>query len=420
MAVRLMCVASALLVAAVLAGPGDHLTLRIVPQTTADAHNAACLDGTSPGYYYRLGDPKKWKIHMRGGAWCFSAADCAARSRTDLGSNKYFLANFTQTPNIAEGFMDMSSENPFGNWSFAFMQYCDGTSWTSNNNQIVTAPDGTELYFRGSNNIGAILADMEATFSTVSQATDFVLSGTSAGGLATILTADRWQALLRPDTSFAAIADSGFFLNYPQYSNNVSAFAESFASAVGPALWNATSGGVSACVAAVALTDVWQCWFAEVAFAYTPAATRIMLVESQVDQWSVGNILALPCSPNTGGQARTGMPVLRDCNATEMSALQGYATATVQRVQAALAGKAARAAAAGFVASDAVYGTSCFQHGATCSDEDWMVQRIAGHSAADIAWNWYITPNVGKQTQVWDVPFPGDASCQYQAQHGWC
>lgn len=410
------------------AGQGQNLTLRILSAATAARYGAACLDGTPPGYYYRLGDPSRWKIHLRGGGWCFSAADCANRAKSDLGSSLYFLPNFDSTPNIAMGFMDDAAENAFGNWSFAFMQYCDGSSWTSGRVAPLAVNDGTQLYFRGSANIAAVVADLEATFGFVSSAQEVVLSGTSAGGLATILTADRWQALLRPTTRFAAIVDSGFFLDYPDFATGQPLFAQHFAAAVSPELWNATAGTVQACVAAVAPADAWKCFFPEVAFAYTAPSTRLLLVQSMVDQWSVDNILSLPCTPTTASTAAAGESRAttysppRDaaaaaCTPAELTALSAYANATQSRVLDALNDKAARARASGYLATDGAYLTSCFQHGATCSDPDWFSQEVEGANANVTAWRWYSS---GVASLAIDSAFPSDATCQYSAPHGWC
>jgi hypothetical protein len=409
-------------------GQGQNLTLRVLSPAIAAQHGAACLDGTPPGYYYRLGDPSRWKIHLRGGGWCFSAADCASRAKSDLGSSLYFLPKFDSTPNIAMGFMDDAAENAFGNWSFAFVQYCDGSSWTSGREAPLSVNDGTQLYFRGSANIAAIVADLEAAFAFVSSAQEVVLSGTSAGGLATILTADRWQALLRPSTRFAAIVDSGFFLNYPDFATGQPLFAQHFAAAVSPELWNATAGTVQACVAAVTPADAWTCFFPEVAFAYTPASTRLQLVQSMVDQWSVDNILSLPCTPTPTSGAAAGDSYsavhssLQDaasaaCTTAELAALSAYANATQSRVLYALNGKAARARSAGSSATDGAYLTSCFQHGATCSDPDWFSQQVDGTNANVTAWRWYSS---GDALLAIDSAFPSDATCQYSAPHGWC
>lgn len=36
--------------------------------------DALCLDGTTPAYYIKYGDPTKWIISFEGGGWCGSAA----------------------------------------------------------------------------------------------------------------------------------------------------------------------------------------------------------------------------------------------------------------------------------------------------------------------------------------------------------
>lgn len=50
---------------------------------------AACLDGTSPGFYYRPAsspsNSTKWVFWMMGGAWCYSPEDCYQRSKVRAG-----------------------------------------------------------------------------------------------------------------------------------------------------------------------------------------------------------------------------------------------------------------------------------------------------------------------------------------------
>lgn len=50
-----------------------------------DKDGAKCLDGSSPGLYYRKGDPKKWIVGVQGGGWCYTHDDCKQRALTDLG-----------------------------------------------------------------------------------------------------------------------------------------------------------------------------------------------------------------------------------------------------------------------------------------------------------------------------------------------
>lgn len=66
---------------------------------------------------------------MEGGGWCYDEDDCVTRSKTRLGSSKYW-------PSMREldGFLsDNSAMNPdFYNWNVAFIAYCDGASFAGN------------------------------------------------------------------------------------------------------------------------------------------------------------------------------------------------------------------------------------------------------------------------------------------------
>jgi hypothetical protein len=90
------------------------------------------LDGTPGGYYFRQGTgngANKWIIHSEGGAWCYNESDCVERSKTVLGTSKFWdkTASF-------EGLVSASRQtNPdFYNWNLAYLKYCDGASYSGN------------------------------------------------------------------------------------------------------------------------------------------------------------------------------------------------------------------------------------------------------------------------------------------------
>jgi len=53
------------------------------------AKGAVCLDGSNPGFYHRRSPTNStgWVVYFKGGGWCKSPADCASRSRSELGSS---------------------------------------------------------------------------------------------------------------------------------------------------------------------------------------------------------------------------------------------------------------------------------------------------------------------------------------------
>lgn len=196
---------------------GDDMgfVLHVVSNATAQKYGGFCLDGSEPGYYIRASSSStQWIYHQRGGAWCTSAIDCTSRAKSDLGSSKYFLPNISATPNIYQGIMTNEDISPFGDYNVVFAQYCDGSSWTSDNDDPVQGTDNNTLWFRGARAQAAVFAELEATHGLLSTATDFVFSGTSAGGLAVFLTAERVRSYFTsPHLNFYAVPDSAWFMD---------------------------------------------------------------------------------------------------------------------------------------------------------------------------------------------------------------
>ena len=82
---------------------------------------------------------------------------------------------------------------------------------------------GELLYFRGRRNLDAIFRSLSAT-TELDKATEVLVTGCSAGGLAVLLHGDRIRGLLRSKAikKFKKIASSGFFLKHPNvYKENV-------------------------------------------------------------------------------------------------------------------------------------------------------------------------------------------------------
>lgn len=76
------------------------------------------------------------------------------------------------------------------------LQYCDGGSF-SGTNDTVTKYNGTNLFYRGKRIREAVFDSLHKKHN-MGAATDVVVSGCSAGGLATFLHTDQWcDALLK-------------------------------------------------------------------------------------------------------------------------------------------------------------------------------------------------------------------------------
>ena len=90
-------------------------------------------------------------MHQIGGGWCYTEEDCLNRSKTELGSSKYWP---TVVP-LGGLFSDNKTVNgEFYNWNVVALIYCDGGSFsgfrcdTYDNGvwDIYRLDDGSEVY----------------------------------------------------------------------------------------------------------------------------------------------------------------------------------------------------------------------------------------------------------------------------------
>ena len=377
--------------------------------------NAVCLDGSPAVYYHRKGTGSginKWIISQQGGGWCSTAAECASRAQTALGSTSHDPPSMI----INAGYMSVDKAiNPMmWNWNAVVLRYCDGGSLsgdkptptlvvesqasprppaavaagcapgTFRNASHVTCeglkpflagnasaalcqnaccadpacvtwqwidashpasscwggvcttspprananwvggeradapspppplpppapPNVTALHFRGRAILDAQI-DSLLHAQGMSTATDIVVSGCSAGGLATFLHCDRWAAAINESThgqaKVACVPDSGFFLDAelgPRYETkmrNVFTLHES-----------STAGLDADCVSAHTGAE-WRCMFAQWTAPFI--STPTFALQSKYDAWQ---------STFVSGACKGWPP--HGCDATAMNELGG-------------------------------------------------------------------------------------------------
>lgn len=172
-----------------------------------ESEDAKCLDGSKPGYYMYPGygsGINKWMIYHEGGGWCNSVENCFVRSKTQLGSTLYRPLELS----IESLGVEFSNDTFMYNWNKVFLIYCDGGSFTGNSDAMYGI---TKLYFRGRQNLIAIKNSLN-----LKNATDVVISGCSAGGLATYLNLDWWRDSINEinkNTKVVGLPIDGFFLD---------------------------------------------------------------------------------------------------------------------------------------------------------------------------------------------------------------
>jgi len=184
----------------------------ILPNT--DATGAVCLDGTPGIYFFKAGSKEnstKWIFHLLGGGMCMSKEECAIRAKTMVGTSSLWPDQFKYGGPLDE---DPMVNPDFYDWNHAFFVYCDGASFSGNlDNPVVVGED--KLYYRGFRILTETINDLLANRG-LDQATDVLVVGDSAGGMATFYHIDVIKSFMPPSvTRFKAAPFSGVFLDNP-------------------------------------------------------------------------------------------------------------------------------------------------------------------------------------------------------------
>jgi len=243
-----------------------------------------CLDGTPPAYYIAKGSGSgvnKWEFHHEGGGYCLSLGDCYGRSNGDLGSSK----NYQPRADLGGGYLSNNpGENPLMyNWNKVYFKYCDGGFFSGNADAMY---NNRHLFFRGSRNLRAYFNSLMKDHN-LGGATDIVVGGCSAGGIAVYLSLDWWASVLPKSAKVVGLPDSGFCVDYnapsgnPHFGSDMRGLFDFI---------NSTSGVNQDCIAAHAPThDTNQCILAEHSVVHIK--TPIFPLNSEYDAWQTDNVL---------------------------------------------------------------------------------------------------------------------------------
>ena len=356
--------------------------------------SAVCLDGSPGGFYLREGvgaSASTWLIEMEGGGWCVSAADCQARAKTDIGSSKNWPA--TGCPGMDGGSNGMLSNDcstsPFCNATAVHLNYCDGASFASSRGY----DEASGLQFSGAFIFNATFERLLSL--GLGSATEVILKGCSAGGLAVYLHCDLFADMLAATGSKARVVcmpDAGFFrMNYDTFAGKAVYTPEQ--------QWVYSYQNVTqmdaGCVAARTSNETWQCFFAEENLPFI--STPLFVTQDLVDSWQMGNILDIPCNLN----AASGPSA---CNSTEISAVHDYRASML----AALAPLTSSPTNGGYL-------SACYQHCHQNIEQVWDQELVQNTTveAAFMSWwtNTGTTPRIvvdgefGKNPHCYGTPY---------------
>ena len=163
--------------------------IRVNLTDAKNSDGAMCLDGSVGVFYFRKGSGNglnKFHVFLEGGGACAGIEDqviasldaCADRATGALGSSDTY-------PEIADYDSDYMSTDPETNpltynWNTVYVKYCDGSCYSSNNEETAKVNDDLTLYFRGFRILQAVFDELSESYH-YDNASDLLLSGCSAG-----------------------------------------------------------------------------------------------------------------------------------------------------------------------------------------------------------------------------------------------
>lgn len=392
------CAATCVSTAAAPPALPEWRAVRLFANATTDA-SAVCLDGSPPLYYVSPGwgaGARRWLLHMEGGAWCGSAAECVGwwGYRSTLADPDVLPAD----AQAATGYFNRSEpRNSMADWTYVFIRYCDGFSFASDAAapQVVrvNATANATVHMRGRALLAAVQADLLAR-AGMAAATDVVVGGCSAGGMAVFIHCDAWAARIRaaaPAARVTCLADSGWFPLIPDAGYPSTWFNGVWQNAF--ANMNASAAAHPACLADRNATTAWQCIMPEVAAVYT--ATPIFIFQAQYDSFQLFNMeRCIPMPPDPKSPCSND-----DITRWGAQLITGSIQAFLQAPLAKAAGSAA------FI-------DSCYHHCGTWADFDQVTSWTGGNLSGSQAFAaWRANPTAALWQQPTAYPCLGATCC---------
>ncbi|KAJ3680720.1 hypothetical protein LUZ60_016998 [Juncus effusus] len=300
----LICILSFLLPSEVF---GANVPMTLL--TSAVAKGAVCLDGSAPAYHFSPGfgsGVNNWLIHMEGGGWCRNTQECLARKDTFRGSSK-----FMQPLSFSGILGGQQSSNPdFYNWNRVKIRYCDGSSFTGD---VDAVDPKTNLHYRGNRIWLAIIDDLLSK--GMKKAQNALLSGCSAGGLASILHCDKFQSLLPTSTKVKCFSDAGFFIDAKDVSG--AQFIRSFYQDV-VTTHESAKNLPSSCTSRL---TPGLCFFPQ--YVVPQMRTPLFILNAAYDAWQIKNILA----PSAADPKKTWSECklnFKKCSSNQLTTMQDF------------------------------------------------------------------------------------------------
>ncbi|XP_056159016.1 pectin acetylesterase 9 isoform X3 [Syzygium oleosum] len=347
----------------------DRLLVGMTLVPHASAIGALCLDGSLPAYHLHRGfgaGANNWLLQFEGGGWCNDIPSCLERANTRRGSTRYM----TKLEVFSGILSNNASLNPdFYNWNRVKLRYCDGASFAGD----AKFDNGTSLlYFRGQKIWQAIILDLIPK--GLGRAQKALLSGCSAGGLASFLHCDNFAEYLPRNASVKCLSDAGFFLDERDISLNhtMRSFYDDLISL--------------------------QCFFPQYTLKYI--TTPFFILNSAYDVYQFHHILVPPSADVHGHWNRCKLNPAA-CSDSQLEILQGFRNDML----------AALRMFYQYSGRGGLFINSCFAHCQSESQETWLAvdsPKVNNKTISEAVGDWYYSRRVSKEI---DCPYPCDKTC---------
>uniref|UniRef100_A0A452YTP3 Pectin acetylesterase n=1 Tax=Aegilops tauschii subsp. strangulata TaxID=200361 RepID=A0A452YTP3_AEGTS len=348
---------------------------------------AVCLDGSPPAYHLHRGSgagARGWLLQFEGGGWCNDAPSCAARAGTRRGS--------TRLMSKLEVFSGVLSNDParnpdFYNWNRVKLRYCDGGSFAGDSE---FRNGSSVIYMRGQRIWDAIIADLLTK--GLAKAEKVLLSGCSAGGLATFFHCDNLGELLGGVATVKCMSDAGFFLDVDDISGNNS-IRPFFSSLV--ALQGAEKNLNKDCLNST--LDPYLCFFPQ--YALQNIKTPYFILNSAYDVYQFHHIFVPPSSDPRGHWSRCKADPSA-CSTLQIATLQGLRSAMLTALKL-------------FEGEPEVgmFINSCFAHCQSELQDTWFAPNsptLDNETIAELVGDWYFERGAAQEI---DCAYPCDSTC---------
>lgn len=203
-----------------------HYTGRnVLHKVNVDHREAVCNDGTQATYFIgSMSSTNKWILFFESGGLCASKIEC---NRRYLNENSTILMTSKGMPEKVEGMGMLSAaveKNPvFHDYTHVLVPYCSSDLWlgartNQRNFSFVNDSQVDNFSFRGHTIFRSVIRDLLRRFSSLVQAEEIVLAGSSAGAIG-IMNHAEWvlNDVIKSHkmaSKLSVLLDSSWFINF--------------------------------------------------------------------------------------------------------------------------------------------------------------------------------------------------------------